>query len=181
MTPMKRVLFIAPVVAFVVLLAVFFAGLGRDPRSLPSVYLGKPLPAFAAAPLRPGDVGLTNADLTTGEPVLLNVFASWCAPCRIEHPVFMRLRAEGVPIHGLNWKDRPGDGARWLAQNGDPYIRVGEDASGRTGIELGVAGVPETFVIDRHGRVRYRHVGAVTPDVWSGKIGPLMEQLRRES
>jgi cytochrome c biogenesis protein CcmG, thiol:disulfide interchange protein DsbE len=178
---MKRLLFLVPVVAFVAVLAAFFAGLGRDPSRLPSVYLDRPLPAFAAPPLRPGDVGLTNADLAIGEPLLLNVFASWCGPCRVEHPVFMRLRAQGVPIHGLNWKDAPDAGARWLAELGDPYIRIGADVSGRTGIELGVAGVPETFVIDKRGRVRYRHVGAVTPEVWREKIEPLMARLRTES
>ncbi|MBL8773719.1 MAG: DsbE family thiol:disulfide interchange protein [Phenylobacterium sp.] len=178
---MKRLLFLAPAVAFVAVLVVFFAGLGRDPSRLPTVYQDKPLPAFTAPPLRPGDVGLSAADLQTGGPVLLNVFASWCGPCRVEHPVFMRLRAQGVIIHGLNWKDQPGQGLRWLAENGDPYVRVGDDPTGRIGIELGVAGVPETFVIDKQGRVRYRHVGAVTPEVWSGKIEPLMAKLRSES
>ncbi|MBL8553398.1 MAG: DsbE family thiol:disulfide interchange protein [Phenylobacterium sp.] len=178
---MKRFLFLAPIVAFVAVLVAFFAGLGRDPSTLPSVYLGKPLPAFAAPPLRPGDIGLTNEDLDRGEPVLLNAFASWCGPCRYEHPVFLKLRREGVAIHGLNWKDRPEDGQRWLAERGDPYIRLGSDPTGRTGIELGVAGVPETFVIDKRGRVRYRHVGAVTPEVWDQKIGPLMAKLRAES
>jgi len=178
---MKRFLFLVPVVGFVAVVALFFVGLGRDPSRLPTVFQDKPLPPFSAPPLRPGDSGLTNADLAGGEPVLLNVFASWCAPCRVEHPVFMSLRAEGVPIHGLNWKDQPGEGLRWLAQFGDPYIRIGQDPTGRTGIELGVAGVPETFVIDKQGRVRYRHVGAVTPDVWRDKIEPLMAKLRTES
>jgi cytochrome c biogenesis protein CcmG, thiol:disulfide interchange protein DsbE len=180
---MKRLLFILPVVAFIALLAVFFLGLGRDPRALPSAFIDKPLPSFAVGPVRPGDPnGLSNTDFARGEPALLNVFASWCGPCRVEHPVLMRLRAEGVPIHGLDWKERqPGAGAKWLSDNGDPYIRAGDDQSGRAGIEIGVAGVPETFVIDKKGRVRYRHVGAVTPDVWETKIGPLLEQLKRES
>jgi cytochrome c biogenesis protein CcmG/thiol:disulfide interchange protein DsbE len=180
---MKRLLFILPVLGFIALLAVFFLGLGRDPRSLPSAFLDKPLPAFSVGPVRPGDPnGLSNADFAKGEPALLNVFASWCGPCRVEHPVLMRLRAEGVQIHGLDWKERqPGAGARWLAENGDPYIRAGDDPTGRAGIEIGVAGVPETFVIDKKGRVRYRHVGAVTPDVWDSKIGPLLEQLKGES
>jgi len=179
---MKRLLFILPVLGFVALLAVFFLGLGRDPRALPSAFLGKQLPAFTAAPVRPGDtVGLASTDFGK-EPMLLNVYASWCGPCRVEHPVLMRLRAEGVIVHGLDWKERaPGAGARWLDQNGDPYIRAGDDPSGRIGIEFGVAGVPETFVIDKQGRVRYRHVGAVTPDVWEKTLAPLMQQLRSES
>jgi cytochrome c biogenesis protein CcmG/thiol:disulfide interchange protein DsbE len=180
---MKRLLFILPVLGFIALLAAFFAGLGRDPRALPSAFIGKPLPAFAVGPVRPGEAqGLANTDFAAGEPALLNVFASWCGPCRVEHPVLMRLRAQGVAIHGLDWKERtPGAGARWLSDNGDPYIRAGDDPTGRAGIEIGVAGVPETFVIDKRGRVRYRHVGAVTPDVWERKIGPLLEELRRES
>lgn len=178
---MKRLLFILPVLGFVVLLGVFFAGLGRDPRALPSAFIGKPLPAFTTAPVRPGDLGLTNTDFDRGEPVLLNVFASWCGPCRVEHPVLMRLRQQGVAIHGLDWKEDAPAGLKWLTDHGDPYIRVGNDESGRTGIEFGVAGVPETFVIDKKGKVRYRHVGALTPDDWEQKIGPLMEQLRKES
>ena len=180
---MKRLLFILPVLAFVGLLAVFFLGLGRDPRALPSAFLDKPLPAFTTPPVRPTDTaGLSNTDFGTGQPMLLNVYASWCGPCRVEHPVLMRLRAQGVPVHGLDWKERsPGAGFGWLVQNGDPYLKVGDDPSGRTGIEFGVAGVPETFVIDKRGRVRYRHVGAVTPEVWDTKLGPLMEQLGKES
>lgn len=178
---MKRVLFILPAVGFLLLLVVFFAGLGRDPRALPSAFVGQPLPAFTTPPVRPGDVGLANTDFQAGEPALLNVFASWCGPCRVEHPVLMRLRREGVPIHGLDWKEAAPAGAQWLVDNGDPYIRAGSDPTGRTGIEFGVAGVPETFVIDRHGKVRYRHVGAVTPDVWETKLRPLMEKLRSES
>lgn len=177
---MKRLLFILPVVGFLILLGVFFVGLGRDPRALPSAFIGKPLPAFTTAPLRPGDQGLSNTDFQRGEPVLLNVFASWCGPCRVEHPVLMRLRQEGVAIHGLDWKEDAAAGVRWLAERGDPYIRAGNDQTGRTGIEFGVAGVPETFVIDKQGRVRYRHVGALTPDDWEQKVGPLMEQLRKE-
>lgn len=178
---MKRLLFILPVLGFMALLGAFFAGLGRDPRALPSAFIGKPLPAFATAPLRAGDVGLTNADLHRGEPILLNVFASWCGPCRVEHPVLMRLRQQGVAIHGLDWKESAAAGQQWLAERGDPYIRAGNDESGRIGIEFGVAGVPETFVVDKQGRVRYRHVGALTPDDWEQTIGPLMERLRKES
>lgn len=178
---MKRLLFLLPVLGFVILLGVFFAGLGRDPRALPSAFIGKPLPAFTTAPVRPGDPGLASTDFDRGEPVLLNVFASWCGPCRVEHPVLMRLRQQGVTIHGLDWKEAAPAGLKWLTDHGDPYTRVGNDESGRTGIEFGVAGVPETFVIDKRGKVRYRHVGALTPSDWEQKIGPLMEQLRKES
>jgi cytochrome c biogenesis protein CcmG/thiol:disulfide interchange protein DsbE len=177
---MKRLLAILPIVVMGLVLVGFMVGLKRDPSILPSMLIGKPVPAFALPAVRPGDVGLASAELK-GEPVLLNVFASWCGACRIEHPMLMRLSAQGVPIHGLDWKDEPADGAAWLAQFGDPYQKAGNDRSGRAGIDLGVSGAPETFVVDRKGHVRYRHVGAITPEVWNETIGPLMAKLRAES
>ena len=177
---MKRLLFIAPVVGFFVLMGVFFVGLQRDPTLLPSQLIGKPVPAFNLPPVRPGDQGFSNSDLG-GEPMLLNVYASWCAACRLEHPMLMRLRSQGVPIHGLDWKDEPAKGAQVLTNQGDPYLRVGNDLSGRTGIDLGVSGAPETFVIDKQGKVRYRHTGAISIEDWDKKIEPLMERLKAES
>ncbi len=176
---MKRLLAIAPIVVFALVLLGFMVGLRRDPSILPSMLIGKPLPAFALPPVRPGDAGLVSAELT-GEPVLLNVFASWCGACRVEHPMLMRLSAQGVPIHGVDWKDQAADGAAWLAQYGDPYRKAGNDVSGRAGIDMGVSGAPETFVIDRKGHVRYRQVGAITPEIWNQTIGPLMAKLRAE-
>jgi cytochrome c biogenesis protein CcmG, thiol:disulfide interchange protein DsbE len=177
---MRRALALLPVGLLVLVLVAFMAGLRRDPSILPSMLIGKPLPAFALAPLRPGEPGFASADLT-GEPVLLNVFASWCGPCKEEHPVLLQLKSEGVKIAGLDWKEDAAAGAGWLAANGDPYERAGNDASGRTGIDMGVSGVPETFVLDRRGRVRYRQVGAITPEVWSQTIAPLMAKLKAES
>ncbi|MBW8814244.1 MAG: DsbE family thiol:disulfide interchange protein [Caulobacterales bacterium] len=177
---MKRFLFLVPALLFAGLLVAFGIGLTMDPTILPSMLIGKPVPAFNLAPVRPGDQGLARADLG-GEPVLLNYYASWCVACRAEHPMLMRLRSEGVPIHGVDWKDAPADGDKWLQDRGDPYIRVGNDQSGRTGIDMGVSGVPETFVIDKQGRVRYRHVGAITQDDWANKIAPLMQRLKAES
>jgi cytochrome c biogenesis protein CcmG/thiol:disulfide interchange protein DsbE len=113
--------------------------------------------------------------------MLLNVFASWCVACREEHPMLMRLKAKGVAIQGLDWKDEAADGAQWLTDRGDPYGLVGNDRTGRAGIDLGVSGVPETFVIDRRGRIRYRHVGAITPQAWDQTLAPLLARLRAES
>lgn len=177
---MRRALALLPVGLFILVLAGFMVGLRRDPSILPSMLIGKPLPAFSLAPLRPEEPGFASTDLI-GEPVLLNVFASWCGPCKEEHPVLLRLKSEGVKIAGLDWKEPAPDGARWLAANGDPYARIGNDESGRTGIDLGVSGVPETFVVDRRGRVRYRQVGAITPEVWSQTIAPLLAKLKAES
>jgi cytochrome c biogenesis protein CcmG/thiol:disulfide interchange protein DsbE len=169
---MKRLIAFAPVLAFVLLLAAFAVGLQRDPSLLPSMMIGKPVPAFNLPAVRAGDVGLQSAELS-GEPMLLNAFASWCVACRVEHPVLMRLKAEGVPIQGLDWKDEVADGAQWLLEQGDPYQKAG--------IDLGVSAVPETFVIDRKGKIRYRHVGAITPEVWTKTLGPLMARLKAES
>jgi cytochrome c biogenesis protein CcmG/thiol:disulfide interchange protein DsbE len=177
---MKRLLALLPVAVFVLVLLGFMVGLKHDPAILPSMLIGKPLPAFTLAPLRAGQPSLASADLA-GEPVLLNVFASWCGPCKEEHPVLLRLKGGGVPIVGLDWKEEAADGARWLDANGDPYLRAGNDRTGRAGIDLGVSGVPETFVVDRRGRVRYRQVGAITPEVWAQTLAPLMARLQAES
>jgi cytochrome c biogenesis protein CcmG/thiol:disulfide interchange protein DsbE len=178
---MKRLLAFAPVAIFGIVLLGFVVGLRRDPTLLPSMMIGKPVPAFNLPPVRPGDAAGLAASQLTGEPVLLNVFASWCVACRVEHPMLMRLREQGIVIQGLDWKDEPADGAGWLSQNGDPYHLVGNDRTGRAGIDLGVSGVPETFVIDRKGRVRYRHVGAISVEDWNRKLQPLLARLRAES
>lgn len=177
---MKGALYLLPVLMFGLLMAAFAGGLGRDPAKLSSALIGKPLPAFVLPPVRAHDAGLASSDLR-GEPRLLNVFASWCVSCRVEHPVLLALKARGVAIDGLDWKDSAIDGAKYLADNGDPYGLAGNDASGRAGVDLGVAGVPETFVVDRRGRVRYKHIGPISPEDWERTIKPLMERLRTQS
>ena len=179
---MRRLAFAAPVLAFLLIAGALAMGLGRDPTILPSMLIDKPLPAFDLPDVRAGAAprSLASTDFR-GEPALLNVFASWCVSCRIEHPLLMQLSRDGVSLHGLNWKDEGDAGARWLVEFGDPYARVGYDPTGRTGVDLGVTGAPETFVIDRQGRVRYRHVGPITPEVWTGTLQPLMAELRAEA
>ncbi len=177
---MRRLMFFAPVAALVVIAGLLWLGLGRDPSALPSQLIDRPLPAFQLAPIRPGETrGLQTTDLT-GRPMLLNVFASWCVGCRVEHPFLMELESRGVVIQGLNWKDPPGAGAAWLADHGDPYALIGEDPDGRVGIDLGVSGAPETFIIDANGRVRHRHVGPITPEIWEGELRPILEALEAE-
>ena len=177
---MRRLAFIAPAALLALVLVAFAFGLRRDPSVLPSTLIGKPLPAFALPAVRPGDQGLASQALV-GQPALLNVFASTCGPCLIEHPLLLRLKSEGVMVAGVDWKEPAGQGAAWLAEHGDPYVLSGNDPDGRAGIDLGVSGTPETFVLDRHGRVRYRQVGAITPEVWNATIQPLLEQLKAES
>ncbi len=176
---MKRLLFILPVVLFAGLAIAFGFGLTRDPSRLPSVLIDRPLPAFDLPPVADDIPALASSQLT-GEPALLNLFASWCVPCRVEHPLFLRLAEEGVPIHGIDWKEPATDGAAYLKQYGNPFRSVGSDPSGRAGIDLGLSGVPETFIVDAAGRVRYRHVGPITAADWNGTLKPLLAKLKAE-
>ena len=176
---MKSLKFIVPLVVFALLVGFFAVGLTRDPREVPSPLIGKPVPQFGLPPVKGRTLGLATRDLK-GEVSLVNVFASWCTACRDEHSLLMRMsRDELVAIHGLNYKDRPQDAERWLNELGDPYVRTGADVSGRVGIDWGVYGVPETFVVDREGRIAYKHIGVLTPKALEEKILPLVEKLRR--
>ena len=149
---------------------------GHDPRDLPSELIDQPAPVFDLPPLPGRDDGLANTDLG-GEVMLVNFFASWCVPCLAEHPIISRL-SQTVPVVAINYRDQPEDALPWLARNGDPYTRIGADTDGRVGIDWGVYGVPETFVIDRAGRIRYRHPGPLTPEVLNETLLPLIEELR---
>ncbi len=174
----KRLVFLLPVTLFIALAVALAWGLTRDPGELPSVLIGKPVPEFALPPVQGRTLGLSSDDLR-GEVSLVNVFASWCTACRDEHPLFMRLSASGVvPIHGLNYRDRPEDAAGWLDELGDPYTRTGADRNGRVGIDWGVYGVPETFVVGPDGRIAYKHVGPVTERALKETILPLVARLR---
>lgn len=175
---MSRLPFLLPLIALAALVAVFGKGLTRDPSILPSQLIDRALPAFSRPGVRDGEPGFANTDFT-GSPKLLNVWASWCVACKVEHPNLMALKAKGVPIYGLAWKDRPEDSRAVLDRDGDPYIRNARDEEGRVAIDLGVTGAPETFVVDSAGRVRYRQVGPITSEVWEKKIGPLMATLEQ--
>jgi cytochrome c biogenesis protein CcmG/thiol:disulfide interchange protein DsbE len=175
---MKRLLFLLPVAAFFAVIAALVLGLRHDPSNITSTLIDKPLPQFSLPPVRDNQ-GLASADFK-GAPMLLNVFASWCVSCRLEHGLLLQLKQQGVVIQGLDWKDDAGDAARYLTDNGDPYIKAGNDKSGRTGIDLGVAGVPETFVVDAKGRVRYKIIGPIAQDDWDNTIKPLLQRLRSE-
>lgn len=176
-----RLTFLLPAAVFVGLAVAFAYGLTRDPREIPSVLIGKPVPEFDLPPVKGRTLGLSTDDLR-GEVSLINVFASWCVECRREHPVLMDLRERNVvPVHGLNYKDRPDDARAWLDGLGDPYTRTGADLDGRVAIEFGVYGVPETFVIDRTGRIAHKHIGAMDKRVLEETILPLIEELRQSS
>jgi cytochrome c biogenesis protein CcmG/thiol:disulfide interchange protein DsbE len=176
-----RVAFLLPLVAFVALAVALAWALRHDPREVPSALIGKPVPTFSLPPVQGRTLGLASTDLG-GEVSLVNVFASWCTACLAEHLLFMRLAADkAVPIHGLNYKDAPADAAGWLDRLGDPYTRTGADRDGRVGIDWGVYGVPETFVVNADGRIVHKHIGALTQQDLDATILPLVARLRRES
>lgn len=177
----RRLIYAVPVLGFVGVAAAFAWGLGRDPRLLPSALIGKSVPKFSLPPVQGRRLGLSSDDLL-GEVSLVNVFASWCVACRLEHPIFMRLNQEKVvPIHGINYKDQPEDAANWLDTLGDPYTRTGADRDGRVAIDWGVYGVPETFVVGPGGRIAYKQVGPVTEQALEQTILPLIASLRQEA
>jgi len=169
--------FLIPIAVFVVIGLLLAYGLRLDPKKIPSPLIGKPLPAFALTDLHKPNTTVTS-DSLRGKVYLLNVWASWCVACRDEHPLLVELaRLKAVPIIGLNYKDKRGDALRWLKGLGNPYDLSLADSDGRIGIELGVYGVPETFVIDRQGVIRYKHIGPISPDAWRDKIAPLLREL----
>jgi cytochrome c biogenesis protein CcmG/thiol:disulfide interchange protein DsbE len=173
---MRRLIYLLPVVLFVALAAYLAKGLTQDPRKLPSALIDKPAPEFALPGLGERQ-GVASTDLA-GEVTLVNFFASWCVPCRVEHPLLMRLAEEGkVKLYGIAYKDKPEDAEKLLAQLGDPYRRIGVDRDGRVAIDFGVYGVPETYVIDRDGRIRFRQVGPLTPEDYEKTVVPLLQQL----
>lgn len=175
----RRTVFVVPILVFLGISVFLAIGLFLDPREVPSPLIGKPVPDFKLPPVQGRTLGLSTEDLK-GEVSLVNVFASWCVACREEHPLLMRLSQQGVvPIHGLNYKDTPKDAADWLDSLGDPYTRTGADINGRVGIDWGVYGVPETFVIDREGHIRYKHIGPISDRDWEEKMAPLVEQLHK--
>jgi cytochrome c biogenesis protein CcmG, thiol:disulfide interchange protein DsbE len=175
---MRWLLRIGPVALFGAIALAFAFGLGRDPRVVPSVLIDKPVPVFSLSPLGARQ-GLDTQSLK-GQVTLVNVFASWCIPCREEHPYLMQLaRERKVTIHGINYKDRPQDAEAWLNRFGDPFTRVGVDPTGRSSIEWGVYGVPESFLIDKEGRIRFKQVGPFTAGVVRDQLLPLIESLNR--
>jgi cytochrome c biogenesis protein CcmG/thiol:disulfide interchange protein DsbE len=171
--------YLIPLVLFVILVIFLAIGLGRDPHEVPSPLIGKAAPTFQLPQLK--DPGKSfSAQEMRGKVWLLNVWASWCVSCREEHPLLLEYaRSAAVPIYGLNYKDKREDALDWLEQLGDPYVLSAADEDGRVAIDYGVYGAPETYLIDREGVIRFKQVGAVTPEVWERKILPLVKDLNR--
>jgi cytochrome c biogenesis protein CcmG, thiol:disulfide interchange protein DsbE len=169
--------FLIPIGMFALLGLLLAYGLKLDPRKIPSPLVDKPLPAFSLPTLENPKKFLANADLK-GKVVLVNVWASWCVACKQEHPVLLALsRDKQVPIIGLNYKDQRADATQMLKVEGNPYDAIIVDADGRVGIDWGVYGVPETFVVDKQGVIRYKQIGPISPEAWEKTLLPLIQRL----
>jgi cytochrome c biogenesis protein CcmG/thiol:disulfide interchange protein DsbE len=166
-----------PLGLFALLAALLFRGLSLDPQALPSALIDKPLPQFSLPTLAQNEP--ISAQDISGEPMLLNVWATWCISCRVEHPYLQRLSESGVIIYGINYKDDPVAARSWLKDLGDPYRANIVDAQGSLGLDLGVYGAPETYFIDASGVVRYRHVGVIDERVWEGRLKAVYQGLLR--
>lgn len=178
---MTKLKFFIPLAAFLILALILGVGLKLDPREVPSPLINKPAPNFALPRLDRPDTQISKADMQ-GKVWLLNVWASWCVSCRDEHPVLLDLAKSGiVPVIGLNYKDERTDGMRWLAQFGNPYQLSAFDHEGQVGIDYGVYGVPETFVIDKQGTIRYKQIGVLTEQNLREKILPLVRKLQSDA
>ncbi len=173
---MKSLRFLVPLVVFVALAWFLYAGLSLNPREVPSPLIGKPAPAFVLPSLSDGTP--VKSDALLGKVYVLNVWASWCAPCREEHPLIVAFaKRSKVPVYGLNYKDQNAQARAWLQRLGDPYVATLVDADGRTGIDFGVYGVPETFVVDGQGVIRYKHIGPLTEAAIRNKLEPILKDL----
>ncbi|MGE5615561.1 MAG: DsbE family thiol:disulfide interchange protein [Bacillota bacterium] len=175
---MKALKYIIPLAVFGVLVAFFAIGLTRDPREVPSPFIGKPAPSFQLQRLEEPGRTFSPADMK-GQVWMLNVWASWCVSCREEHPLLVEMsKRQLVPLVGLNYKDKRDDGLKWLRKFGDPYAMSAYDDEGKVGIDYGVYGVPETFVIDKEGVIRYKQIGPITPESLEKTLLPLIRKLQ---
>jgi cytochrome c biogenesis protein CcmG/thiol:disulfide interchange protein DsbE len=177
MPPFVR--YLTPLVLFLALAALLYKGLALNPREVPSPLIGKPAPEFTLPELKDTSRQLSHSDFL-GKVSLLNVWATWCVSCRAEHPLLMQLARQGVTIYGLDYKDSREDAKRWLQRFGDPYVANAFDADGRVGIDWGVYGTPETFVIDQHGIIRHKHIGPLTKEAIQREILPLIQKLKED-
>ena len=177
---LRRLLYIVPALSFILLAMLLAWGLTNDPSEVPTALLDQSVPTFELAALDSATQGLTTSDLRAGEISVINVWASWCVPCRAEHPRLEEIaQVEGVSLYGIAYKDTPEAARAFLDELGDPFQRIGADLDGRAGIELGVYGVPETFIVGPDGRIRYKHIGPISPRDMDAHILPLIEQIRQ--
>lgn len=172
----SRLVYITPLVLAVGLGLILYTALGKDPNKLETARLNDPIPSFELSVVEDPSINV-NQEALKGRPALLNVWATWCPSCRTEHPYLIRLANQGVPIIGLNYKDDRAKAKQWLLDLGDPYSLNIYDPKGSFGFDLGVYGAPETYLVDKDGIVRYRHVGEVNQRIWEAQIEPLYRDL----
>ncbi|MCQ4256721.1 DsbE family thiol:disulfide interchange protein [Stutzerimonas stutzeri] len=173
---MKRLLMLLPLAVFLVVAVFLYRGLFLDPTELPSALIGKPLPAFSL-PSVEDQQQLISAEQIKGKPALVNVWATWCVACKVEHPVLNKLASQGVVIHGVNYKDDNVAAQKWLKDFHDPYQLNIRDEQGTLGLDLGVYGAPETFIVDKQGIIRHKYVGVIDERVWREKLAALYQEL----
>lgn len=172
--------YLAPLAIFLVLAGFLYKGLSLKPHEVPSPFINKPAPDFALQKLDDMSTKFSNKEML-GKVWLLNVWASWCVACRAEHPLLVQMAREGtIPVYGLNYKDLPSNAKAWLDEHGDPYVLSAVDYEGKVGIDYGVYGVPETFIIDKKGVIRHKVIGPLTADELQNKVAPLVKELESE-
>lgn len=176
---MKRLLMLLPLAIFLLVAVFLYRGLFLDPTELPSALIGKPLPAFSL-PSVEDSARLITAEDIKGKPALVNVWATWCVSCKVEHPVLNELAKQGVNIYGVNYKDDTADAQKWLREFHDPYLLNISDAQGSLGLDLGVYGAPETFIVDKHGIIRHKYVGVIDERVWREQLAAVYQELADE-
>lgn len=177
---MKRLMYLMPLVIFLIIAGYFAKGLTLNPRDMPSMLIDQEVPAFDLQAIKGHARGFSSEDLK-GQVSLVNVFGSWCVACLAEHPMLMKIKAQGlVPIYGIDWREKhPDDGPKWLARRGNPYTLIGDDPKSRAAIAFGVTGAPETFLVDQRGLIRYKHVGPINQDNWDNLLWPLVQELKK--
>jgi cytochrome c biogenesis protein CcmG/thiol:disulfide interchange protein DsbE len=172
--------FIFPLVIFVLIVGLLMRGLALHPNQIPSPLIDKPAPQFSVPTLYNASESLSNKDFL-GHVTLLNVWATWCYACAEEHALLLDVaQKQHVIFYGLNYKDNPEKARNWLQEHGNPYKMIGVDLSGDTAIDWGVYGTPETFIIDKHGVIRYKQIGSITPDIWDDTLKPIIKRLQKE-
>ncbi len=175
---MSRLKLFLPLAVFGLLAGLFWRGLSLDPTAMPSALIDKPMPAFDL-PLLQDPTARKTQEALQGQVSLVNVWATWCVACKVEHPYLVSLAQQGINIIGLNYKDDSASALKWLQELGNPYQFVIVDQDGRLGIDLGVFGAPETYLVDKRGMIRYRHVGIIDERVWNETLLPLVQELNR--
>ena len=176
---MKRLLMLLPLAIFLIVAVFLYRGLFLDPTELPSALIGKPLPSFSLPSVEDSQRLITAEDIK-GKPALVNVWATWCVACKVEHPVLNQLAKQGVTIYGVNYKDDNAAAQKWLREFHDPYQLNISDAQGRLGLDLGVYGAPETFIVDKQGIIRHKYVGVIDERVWREQLAALYQELMEE-